>query len=127
VSQLSRQCENLNISQPYRPPQPVTGVASLVSFYNGNIFVYFYVILIYVAFYVFYDLLENPGCTILSDIATPKDHGDVVFTPTAAFVRALVRCGSVFHTIQSLHGFWSAVCDGFPVVSFVSYRLKCVF
>jgi hypothetical protein len=29
VSRLSRQCEILNISQPYRPPQPVTGVALL--------------------------------------------------------------------------------------------------
>jgi hypothetical protein len=29
VSQLSRQCGNLNISQPYRPPRPVTGVALL--------------------------------------------------------------------------------------------------
>jgi hypothetical protein len=29
VSRLSRQCEILNISQPYRPPRPVTGIALL--------------------------------------------------------------------------------------------------
>jgi hypothetical protein len=30
VSRLSRQCGILNISQPYRPPRPVTGTALLV-------------------------------------------------------------------------------------------------
>jgi hypothetical protein len=29
VGRLSRQCEILNISQPYRPPRPVTGIALL--------------------------------------------------------------------------------------------------
>jgi hypothetical protein len=29
VSRLSRQCEILNISQPYRPPRPVTGISLL--------------------------------------------------------------------------------------------------
>jgi hypothetical protein len=34
VSRLYRQCEILNISQPYRPPRPVTGVALL---YGGGV------------------------------------------------------------------------------------------
>jgi hypothetical protein len=29
VSRLSRQCGILNISQPYRPPRPVTGITLL--------------------------------------------------------------------------------------------------
>jgi hypothetical protein len=32
VSRLSRQCEILNISQPYRPPRPITGIALLFFF-----------------------------------------------------------------------------------------------
>jgi hypothetical protein len=32
VSRLSRQCGILNISQPYRPPRPVKGIALLFSF-----------------------------------------------------------------------------------------------
>jgi hypothetical protein len=30
VSRLTRQCGILNISQPYRPPRPVTGIALLL-------------------------------------------------------------------------------------------------
>jgi hypothetical protein len=33
VSMLSRQCGIRNISQPYRPPRPVTGIALLALFY----------------------------------------------------------------------------------------------
>jgi hypothetical protein len=30
MSQLSRQCRILNILQPYRPPQPVTGIIIII-------------------------------------------------------------------------------------------------
>jgi hypothetical protein len=34
VSRLSRECGILNISQPYRPPRPVTGIDLLYSFFT---------------------------------------------------------------------------------------------
>jgi hypothetical protein len=34
VSRLSRQCGILNISQPYRPPWPIMGIALLFTFFN---------------------------------------------------------------------------------------------
>jgi hypothetical protein len=33
VSRLSAQCEILNISQPYRPPRPVRGIAFTCTFF----------------------------------------------------------------------------------------------
>jgi hypothetical protein len=33
ASVMSRQCGILNISQPYRPPRPVTGIAFLFFFF----------------------------------------------------------------------------------------------
>jgi hypothetical protein len=35
VSRLSRQCGILNISQPYRPPRPVTGIVLLFTLLIG--------------------------------------------------------------------------------------------
>jgi hypothetical protein len=40
VSRLSRQCDILNISQPYRPPRPVTEMALIFTFFTYiNIYV----------------------------------------------------------------------------------------
>jgi hypothetical protein len=40
VSRMSKQCGSLNISQHYKPPRPVTGIALLfkmkIMYYTGN-------------------------------------------------------------------------------------------
>jgi hypothetical protein len=33
---LSRQCETVNISQLYRPPRPVTGIALYIYYFNNS-------------------------------------------------------------------------------------------
>jgi hypothetical protein len=40
VSRLSRQCEILNISEPYRPPRPVTGIFFYFPIYLQSVYIH---------------------------------------------------------------------------------------
>jgi hypothetical protein len=68
VSLLSRQCGILNISQPYRPPQPVTGIVLLYFTY--------------------------PVCGIRSSVPVAASTLDTGFqlSPSRALVPADVEC-----------------------------------
>jgi hypothetical protein len=46
VSRLSRQCDILNISRPYRTPKPVAGIALLIFFFTLNSSITYYTVVL---------------------------------------------------------------------------------
>jgi hypothetical protein len=107
VSQLSRQCGILNISQAYRPPRPIAGIALLFLLFYANylqymgqaVFIYTWVIcliLIYLVLTYFISLylqtekLRYPGQTFVA--GNSAENWILILAPVCVITSAFATC-----------------------------------